>query len=92
MEQGHAAEHIHVLAGAGATDRWIWEHAKTCGSVIITKDQDFFALRTLDPLGPSVVWIRVGNTTRRALLDHLVPVWPAVIAALEQGETLVEVS
>jgi hypothetical protein len=38
-----------------------------------------------------VVWIRLGNTTKRTLLEWLLPLMPEVVRAIEAGETLIEV-
>lgn len=42
--------------------------------------------------GPAVVWIRLPNTRRRDLLVWFAAVLPQVLAALQRGETLVEVT
>ena len=60
------------------------------GAVIVTKDEDF-AIRRLLAGGPAIVWLRLGNTRRAALLTRIESEWPAIIAALERGETLIEV-
>lgn len=41
--------------------------------------------------GPPVVWLRVGNTMRDLLLRIVSAALPDIVAALESGETLVEV-
>lgn len=41
--------------------------------------------------GPPVVWLRVGNTTRDLLLRIVNAALPDIVAALESGETVVEV-
>lgn len=41
--------------------------------------------------GPAVVWLRVGNTSRRALISWLGPFLPAIVGDLQKGERLVEV-
>lgn len=89
--RGHQAEHVFDLGRDAATDKWIWSHAAAVGAVIVTKDEDFVVLRTLDAGGPTVVWVRLGNTTNRQLFESLEPVWPAVVQALAQAEKLVEV-
>jgi predicted nuclease of predicted toxin-antitoxin system len=89
---GHAAEHVSELGLEAAPDREIWAKAIDFGSVIVTKDEDFVTLRALQPNGPCVVWVRVGNTTRDALVKAISSALPAIIAALERGETVVEVA
>jgi predicted nuclease of predicted toxin-antitoxin system len=70
----------------------IWDEALAGGFVLIGKDEDFARRRSLTTKGPQVVWIRLGNTRRVALLAHLDGVWLQLEAALERGEPLVEVS
>jgi len=41
--------------------------------------------------GPAVVWLRLGNTRRAALLARVEAELPAIVAALERGETLIEI-
>ena len=54
------------------------------------KDEDF-AVRRLLSDGPAVVWLRLGNTRRAALLSRLEAALPAIVAALEQGDPLIEI-
>jgi predicted nuclease of predicted toxin-antitoxin system len=61
-------------------------------AAIITKDEDFVRLATLEPSGPSVIWLRVGSSTQRDLLCWMERAWPAVVTALEAGEPVAEVS
>jgi predicted nuclease of predicted toxin-antitoxin system len=75
-----------------ASDREIWSRAVDLGSAIITKDEDFLTLRALQPRGPAIVWVQVENTTRDTLIEVISSVLPAVITALERGETVVEVA
>ena len=77
---------------AGARDRDIWDRAAADGSVLITKDEDFVTMRAFRSGGPPVVWIRIGNVTKRALVQRLTRDFPLIIAALERGETIVQIS
>ena len=90
--EGFEAVHVYDIGLASATDAVIWQYAVEHGAAIITKDDDFVSLRTLRSDGPAVVWIRIGNTGRRALLEWFVPLLPKIAAALDQGETLIEVA
>ena len=60
-------------------------------AVVISKDEDFVTLVTLQPQHAQVVWIRLGNTTKRGLLQWFAPLLPSIEEALERGERLVEV-
>jgi predicted nuclease of predicted toxin-antitoxin system len=89
-ESGHQAEHLVDVGLKGAADREVWRYAAMAGAVIVTKDEDFVVLRTLEPGGPAVVWLRMGNTRRHMLLMRFAAALPKVISKLEQGERLVE--
>jgi predicted nuclease of predicted toxin-antitoxin system len=89
---GHEATHVFSLGMQRARDREIWAHAVATESHLITKDEDFVTIRALHKgATPAVVWLRIGNATRRGLIDTLSRVWPSVIAAIERGETIVQV-
>lgn len=89
--QGHAAEHVFDRFPPGTTDAAIWDEALRLDAAILTKDEDF-QLRSLRvDHGPRIVWLRVGNTSNRALLAWFVPLWPHIAEALERGERLIEV-
>ena len=75
---------------ASTSDDVIRDYASGVGAVIVTKDEDF-AVRRLLTDGPAVVWLRVGNTRRAALLSRVEAELPAIVAALERGEILVEI-
>lgn len=59
--------------------------------MIVTKDEDFAVHQVLHA-GPAVVWLRVGNTRRAELLRRVEIELAAIVAALERGEGLVELS
>jgi predicted nuclease of predicted toxin-antitoxin system len=91
VSQGHEASHTSDWGMAAADDRVIWKYASDNGVIIITKDEDFVLLKAADPVGPSVVWIRIGNAVNRVLFQRLIGAWPLVTAKLRAGETVVEV-
>jgi predicted nuclease of predicted toxin-antitoxin system len=89
--RGHEANHVVDLGLGDASDGEIWDHALLTGAVIVTKDEDFAVRITLDPSGPPIVWIRVGNTTKHALLRWIEPLLPMIEDALAIREKLIEV-
>ena len=89
--RGHEAEHVADRGLASASDDDVRRHAGRIGAVIVTKDEDF-AVHHILSSGPPVVWLRVGNTRRRALLERMERELDAIVAALQRGETLVEVA
>jgi predicted nuclease of predicted toxin-antitoxin system len=89
--KGHEAQHVFDLGLMEASDRAIWAKAGEIGFTLVTKDEDFVTLLATRPNGASVVWLRVGNTTRPALLEWFGKVLPEIESALGSGESLIEV-
>ena len=92
VAQGHEAEHVADLGMQGASDAAIWTHASTSSAAVVTKDEDFAQRKVLSRTGPVIVWIRLPNTRRRDLLAWFGTVLPDIVAAVERGETLIEVT
>ena len=89
--QGHKAEHVADLGLERAADPRVRARAAESGAVVVTKDEDF-AVHQLLHGGPSIVWVRIGNTRRAELLRRFDARLPEIIAALERGERLVELT
>ncbi|MGH6826009.1 DUF5615 family PIN-like protein [Methyloceanibacter sp.] len=90
-ELGHQADHVIDLGLESASDRNVWDAALARSATLVTKDEDFIAMRAIQGDGPAIIWVRIGNTTTTALFEALSRVWPAVVAALEAGEGVIEV-
>lgn len=90
--QGHEAHHVDDLAMADVDDRTIWRRARELDACIMTKDEDFVLLHALDRQGPAVIWVRIGNASTAVLLRRLPAVMPEIVASIERGEKIVEVS
>lgn len=90
--RGLEAEHVFDRDLTSADDRTIWRDAETTSSIVITKDEDFAVLKAIEPAGPRVVWIRLGNTRRQGLLQWFERMLPVLLAALDRGESLIELS
>ncbi len=89
---GHEASHVTDVGLGGGADVAIWARAEAEAAVIVTKDADFPTMRAVREAGPPIVWIRMGNTRKAPLLALFERVLPAIVAALEAGEAVVEVS
>ena len=85
---GHDAEHVAEVSLLSATDVEIAEHCVATAAFLITKDEDFTVLRSPDRFG--LLWMRCGNTTKRALFDWLAPRWNEVERLLGAGERFIE--
>jgi predicted nuclease of predicted toxin-antitoxin system len=89
---GHQATHVADIGLSTASDSVIWAHAATMGAVLVTKDEDFVMMRVLDDSGPAVLWVRIGNTSKRALIERFNEQFPTIIASLQRGDTIIEMS
>ena len=88
---GHAAEHVADCGLGSAPDELVRDHAERSSAVIVTKDEDFAVHRVLGP-GPPVVWLRIGNSRRAEVLRRMEADLPAIVSALDRGETLIEIA
>ena len=89
-EAGHPAEHVSWRALSRASDDAIWREAFAIGAAIISKDEDFARRRMLETDGPSVVWVRLGNSRNTTLIHAFAVAMPQVAQAPANGEVLVE--
>lgn len=89
-DQGHDAEHVFDIDLETASDSTIWDRAVTMQAVIVTKDEDFVRRRGMASAGPSIVWLRIGNTSRSHLLAWITPLFSQMVTALQRGETVIE--
>ena len=92
VAKGHTAQHVTDLKMQSVPDSVIWDYAVKIGAVIVTKDEDFAQRQLLARNGPPIIWIRLPNTRRQALLDWFHGILPEIILALERGEVLIEVT
>lgn len=90
-DHGFDATHVFYMEMHGASDREIWENARSSDAIIVTKDEDFATRSRTDDAGPTVVWIRLGNVGNRALRGALERMLPALVEALENNERLIEI-
>lgn len=91
-DAGHQAEHVYDIGMGTASDRTIWNYALQNNAVIITKDEDFISLVSANLDAPPVVWVRVGNVGKQALLNWIAPMMMRIISEIESGEKLIEIA
>lgn len=88
---GHEANHVVDVGLLTARDHEIWRYAEANDAVLVTKDEDFVTLRALNPLEPAIVWVRIGNATKRNLIARFAAAFPAIVVAIERGETIIQI-
>ena len=89
--RGHVAQHVIEASLEKATDRQIFEYAQANEFVVVSKDQDFFELATRYRDSPPLVWVRLGNCRKLALIAGMEAVLPKLVEALQAGEKVIEV-
>jgi predicted nuclease of predicted toxin-antitoxin system len=88
---GYEVRHVRKLGLSGLSDEGIWNVACDNGEIIITKDEDFANFRKSDPR-VRVILYRRGNTKFAELIKDFETSMPDVIARLENGEQMIEIS
>jgi predicted nuclease of predicted toxin-antitoxin system len=90
-ELGHDAKHVEDLGLRHAEDGDIWNYALKNHAAIITKDEDFAYRLSQAKVAPIIVWLRVKNVSRQALLAWFEPMIPKIEHLIAGGELLIEV-
>lgn len=83
---------IHVLdvQMMESSDSQIWDLALHESLVIITKDEDFQLRASVSEKYPRIVWVRIGNCSKKTLLSYFEQKWDEVKTELQNGAYLVE--
>jgi len=69
-----------------ATDKEVWDYARTHGFTIVSKDSDFRQLAFLLGPPPKAVWLRAGNATTVEILTLLLDQHERLFALDESEE------
>jgi predicted nuclease of predicted toxin-antitoxin system len=91
VRDARQAEPVLDVGLAKSKDNPVWHYAAQHGAAIVTKDEDFAEWVRRGRPGPSVVWLRIGNSSKRVLLTWFDPLLPLIVRKLQQGERLIEV-
>ena len=63
------SSHVARLSLEQTSDNSIWEYAKTNGYVIVTRDADFEEISSLRGHPPQIIWLKIGNLSKAAVLN-----------------------
>ncbi len=88
---GHVADHVCDVGLLRASDNDILHFAIEHSYAIVTKDEDFAPRHRKEEPKVVVIWVRIGNSSRRVLLERFIPLVPNILALIETGETLIEI-
>ena len=83
---GCQAVHLVDVGLLAATDQQIWDEAISRSAVLVTKDRDFALRKAASNDGSAILWVRVGNTSNRKLIELALRSLPAI----ERNEAVIE--
>ena len=63
--------HVRNTGLPTAEDRQIWDHARTQGLAIVSKDTDFRERSYVEGFPPKIIWLDVGNAGTVAIAELL---------------------
>jgi len=89
---GIESRHVRELGFGSVSDWEIWSFATAEGFGIVTMDEDFQHLAARYGTPPQVVWVRLGNVRKTALLEAFSAVLSALRAELGNGTPVIEIS
>lgn len=90
--QGCECRHVRHIGLRMASDEAIWNHARTHGLTIVTMDEDFAALSAQQgPPSPQIIWVRLGNIRKTALIEAFSSVLEEIRTALARGDKVIEI-
>ena len=90
-EKGYSASAVRDQGIRNSDDGSIVNFSTESDWVVVTKDDDIVERAIGRKDGARVVWLRIGNSTNRALFAWLEPLWSEVVRQLEQGQRVIEV-
>lgn len=89
---GFDCRHVQDIGMDTTDDRAIWEYARAHGIGIVTKDADFPLMADRQGnIPPQVVWVRLGNCRKTALLQAFATMLPQLRALLDEGGRVIEI-
>ena len=90
--QGKGCESQHVLqiGMESAPDLYICQYALDQNQIIVSKDQDFFYLSQSQGVSVRLLWVRLGNCRKQALLAALSQHWVEISGYFDAGDRVVE--
>jgi predicted nuclease of predicted toxin-antitoxin system len=83
------SNHVCLLNLDTADDKVIWEYAKKHDFAIVTLDSDFHELATLYGAPPKIVWLKIGNQSRRHVVSKLLQYQRQILMLEGDAETTV---
>jgi predicted nuclease of predicted toxin-antitoxin system len=87
----HQASHVFDLQMDELPDVDIWNYAVKTNSVVVSKDEDFLHLANRPGNTGRLLWVRIGNCRKPALLRTFEHGLADAVRAFESGSHIVEI-
>jgi len=71
LQEYPGSTQISLLNKEQSSDAEIWDFAKLNGYIIVTKDADFYDMSVLYGQPPKVIWLKIGNQNKAAVINAL---------------------
>jgi predicted nuclease of predicted toxin-antitoxin system len=91
QDAGHDSVHVAMVGMDTADDRALWAWALREKRIVVSKDEDLLFLANRPGDAGRLVWVRLGNCRRGALVEAFSRSLGAVLAALGEGQRIIEV-
>lgn len=91
VANGIESRHVRQLGLGAVSDAEIWSFASAQGFGIVTMDEDFQHLAARYGTPPQVVWVRLGNVRKSALLEASAALLAELRTGLENGTPVIEI-
>ena len=73
-----------------ASDVEIWKYAVAGNWIVVSKDEDFLHLANQPGDAGKLLWVRIGNSRKQALLRAFDRELPSIVQAFDGGARVVE--
>ena len=90
-KQGHLSSHVLSLGMDEASDLDIWNYAAKNNWIVVSKDEDFLHLANRPTGSGKLLWVRIGNCRKEALLRAFERELPDIVRAFDEGGQVVEI-
>lgn len=88
--QGVDAIHVLDVQMMESSDSMIWDLALRDSLVIITKDEDFQIRASVSRISPRIIWVRIGNCSKKSLINFFEQKWDQIVYEINNGAQLIE--
>jgi len=92
QDAGHDSVHGAMVGMDAADDRALLAWALREDRIVVSKDEDLLFLANRPGDKGRLMWVRLGNCRRDALVEAFVRSLPAVVAAIAEGQRVVEIA